>query len=138
MGVDSVQLKTRTKAFTLRVIRMCASLPRESVCDVIGRQLIRVATSVGANYRAACKGRSPHEFSAKIGIVEEEADESAHWIELLIDSGRIKEPKVSSLLREANELAAIAAASRKTVRLRASQKKSGTIRQSAIGNRQSR
>jgi len=124
-------MKSRTKSFALRAIRLCTSLPRDRVCDVIARQLLRSATSVGANYRAACKARSPAEFASKIAIVEEEADESAYWIELLVDSGHIGRAKVALLQKEATELTAIAAASRKTVRER-------TNRQSAIGNRQLR
>ncbi len=131
------ELKARTKTFALRVIRMCSSLPRNPVCDVIGRQLLRSATSVGANHRAACKARSAAEFSAKIGLVEEEADECAYWIELLVDSGAVQPAKVGALCAEAAELTAIAAASAKTARRRPSAKSALANRQLAIGNRQS-
>ena len=114
--MTSEELKTRTKHFALRNIRLCTSLPRNRVCEVIGRQLLRSATSVGANYRAACKARSSAEFVAKMGTVEEEADESAYWIELLVDSGSIVRAKIAALYKEAVELTAISAASRKTAK----------------------
>jgi four helix bundle protein len=78
---------------------------------IIGGQLVRAATSVGANYRAACRGRTKREFVAKLGIVEEEADESAFWLEMLVDAKIVSESKVSRLINEANELVAIATAS---------------------------
>jgi len=77
-------LKKRTKAFALRVIALVESLPRSRTANVIGNQLLRSGTSVGANYRSACRGRSPAEFVSKMGIVEEEADESLFWMELLV------------------------------------------------------
>lgn len=117
--MTSEELKTRTKQFALRNIRLCTSLPRNRVCDVIGKQLLRSATSVGANYRVACKARSAAEFVAKIGIEEEEADESAYWIELLVDSENIARSKIAPLHQEAIELTAIAAASRKTAKRKA-------------------
>ena len=82
--------------------------------SVIGKQLLRSGTSVGANYRAACRARSPQEFRAKLGIVEEEADESSYWIELLVEAGLVKETLVEGLLKEANEILAIVIASIKT------------------------
>jgi four helix bundle protein len=109
-------LKQRTKQFGLRVIRLTQSLPKNREADVIGRQLLRSATSVGANYRSACRGRSPAEFQAKLGIVEEEADESAYWIELLVEAALVKPSRVEALLIEANELTAIIVTSIKTSR----------------------
>ncbi|MEX0702752.1 MAG: four helix bundle protein [Planctomycetales bacterium] len=109
-------LRERTKTFALRVIRLVAALPREPRCDVLGKQLLRCATSVGANYRAACRARSPSEFRAKLGIVEEEADESSYWIELLVESGMMKPESVQGLLDEANELVAMIVASIRTSR----------------------
>lgn len=129
-STNAEELKARTKQFALRVVKLCAALPRNRVTDVLARQLLRAATSVGANYRAACRARSRADFVAKMAIVEEEADESAYWIEMLSESGQIEEGRVSELLTEADELTAIAAASRKTAR-RASN------RQSPISNRQS-
>ncbi|WP_042724682.1 four helix bundle protein [Chthoniobacter flavus] len=109
-------LKQRTKQFGLRVIRLTQSLPKNREADVIGRQLLRSATSVGANYRAACRGRSAAEFQAKLGIVEEESDESAYWIEMLIEAGLVKAKRCDALLAEANELTAIVVSSIKTSR----------------------
>lgn len=110
----SEELKRRTKRFALEVIEQVESLPRGTTAGVLGKQLVRAGTSVGANYRAACKARSPAEFVAKIGIVEEEADECGYWMELLIESGLVPEDALAALLREADELTAIMAASRKT------------------------
>lgn len=110
------ELKDRTKRFALRVVKLCAALPRGRVTDVLARQLLRSATSVGANYRAACRARSRADFVSKMGIVEEEADESVYWIEMLAESGQVEVRRVSELLKEAGELTAIAAASRKTAR----------------------
>jgi len=110
------ELKKRTRQFALRVIRLCASLPRTAVGGVIGKQLLRAGTSVGANYRAACKARSAAEFASRMGIVEEEADECVYWIDLLVESGAMTREKVGALHKEATELVAIAAASRKTSR----------------------
>ncbi len=77
------ELKTRTKAFAVRVIRLVDALPRSLAAQVVGRQLLRSATSVGANYRAACRAQSRAEFAAKLSIVVEEADETLYWLELL-------------------------------------------------------
>lgn len=109
-------LKARTKQFALRVIRLVESLPKSRTADVLGKQLIRSATSAGANYRAACRARSAAEFQAKLGIVEEEVDESAYWIELLIETGLTKANLVMPLLDEAGELTAIIVTSIKTSR----------------------
>jgi four helix bundle protein len=109
-------LKARTRDFVLRVIRLVGSPPRGASADVIGRQVLRSATSVGANYRAACRGRSRAEFIAKMGIVEEEIDESIYWMELLIGADLVPEAKLSDLMSEADELAAITVASIRTAR----------------------
>ncbi len=110
------ELKKRTKAFALRVIRVTEALPKGRTADVIGRQLLRCGTSVGANYRAACSARSPAEFVAKLGIVEEEVDEAIYWMELLIDAELVKESRLGELMREAEELRAITIASITTSR----------------------
>ena len=110
------ELKQRTKAFGLSVIKLVDQLPRTRSANVIGNQLVRSATSVGANYRAACRARSKAEFAAKLGIVEEEADESAYWIEILIEAGMAPQNRVTEMLREANELVAIVVASLNTVK----------------------
>jgi four helix bundle protein len=119
--VLTADLKARTKQFALRVMKMVDALPRTIQGRAIAKQIIRSATSVAANYRAACRARSRAEFIAKIGVVEEEADESCFWLELIIDSGLLGEERIRPLLSEAGELVAIMAASRK----------------SAIGNRKS-
>jgi four helix bundle protein len=114
--MDADELKQRTKKFGLRVIRLVESLPRTPTANVIGNQLLRSGTSVGANYRAACRGRSPAEFSAKIGIVIEEADESLYWMEMLTDAKIVPASTLEDLMQEANEIIAIMIASIKTVR----------------------
>ncbi len=108
------ELKLRTKAFALRVIRLAEVFPRTPTAGVIQRQIVRSGTSVGANYRAACRARSRADFAAKLAIAEEEADETLYWLELLADSGLIKAEQLSELQREASELVAIMTASRKT------------------------
>jgi four helix bundle protein len=110
------QLRDRTKAFALRVIRLFRSLPYKTDTQVLGKQLLRCGTSVAANYRAACRARSKAEFVARIGIVAEEADEAVLWLELLIESGIIKTEMTKNLLEEAKELAAILTASQQTAK----------------------
>jgi four helix bundle protein len=106
-------LRDRTKKFAMRVIRLFQHLPRSTEAPVLGKQLLRAATSVGANYRAAGRARSKAEFVAKIGIVVEEADETILW---LMESGIVKPDLLRDLLAEANELVAIFAASQRTAR----------------------
>ena len=125
-------LKKRTKQFALRVLKLVAALPKTLAGKTIGGQLVRSGTSVGANYRAACRARSKLEFIAKIGIVEEEADESAFWMELIIESELLKLHLVQPLLDEANELAKIMASSRKSASDSLKTKSNG---KSSIGNR---
>ncbi len=105
--MDKAELKLRTKTFGLRVLKLVRHLPREVGADVVGRQVIRSALSVGANYRSACRGRSRAEFLSKLGVVLEEVDESAFWLEIIIEDGMLPAAKVSALLLEANELTAI-------------------------------
>jgi four helix bundle protein len=130
--MDADDLKDRTKRFALRILKLAASLPRTVESNVIRGQLVRAGTSVGANYRAACRGRSKAEFISKLGTVEEEADESAFWLELIIDGAFLKESRVQPLLDEANEITKIMASSRITA-----SRKVRANRQLAIGNRQS-
>ncbi len=111
-------LLRRTKKFAIRVIKLVDALPNTIAGRAIGGQLVRSGTSVSANYRAACRGRSKAEFIAKLGTVEEEADESCHWLEVIIETELLPEKKVVDLLREANEITAIMAASKKTARAR--------------------
>jgi len=110
------ELRKRTKGFPLRIIRLFRHLTRTTEAQVLGKQLLRSGTSVGANYRAAGRGRSKSEFIAKIGIVVEEADETVFWIECLIESGIVKPDLLNNLLCEASELLAIFAASQRTAR----------------------
>src|SRR5437773_6527867 len=98
------QLKQRTKQFALRILKLIGALPRNAQGRAIAAQLVRSGTSVGANYRAACRGRSRAEFISRLGTVEEEADESAYWIELIIDGGLLPQKKVQQLWQEACEL----------------------------------
>jgi four helix bundle protein len=119
MAGTPTDLKARTKAFSVRIVRLVDSLPRRRSCEVIGHQLLKSATSVGANYRSACRGRSRAEFMAKMGIVEEESDESAFWMELLVEAGVVKEQMLAELIREANEITAMTVASIKTARAKA-------------------
>jgi four helix bundle protein len=109
--VNAELMKERTKHFALSVIHLCRSLPRSSESGIIIRQLMRSATSVGANYRAVCRARSTPDFVSKLGIVLEEADESLFWIELLVDAGITSTDRVRFLRSEANELVAIFVAS---------------------------
>jgi four helix bundle protein len=108
------ELIDRTKKLALRVMNVVRALPKTVEERVIADQLMRSGTSVRANYRAACKARSHAEFISKLGTVEEEADETASWLELLIDGGVISQKRLQPLLLEARELVAIFAASRKT------------------------
>ncbi len=114
--MDKEELKQRTKQFGLRVIRLTEALPRNRVADVIGKQLLRAATSVGANYRAACRARSKADFISKIGVVEEEADESVFWLEMIVDARLMSQSRVSELLQEASELTAIFTATSRTAK----------------------
>ena len=111
-------LRIRTKNFALRILRLFQSLPNRTDVPVLGRQLLRSGTSVGANYRAAGRARSKAEFVAKIGIVLEEADETVFWLELLQECGAIKPELLQELRREANEPTAIFAAAHRTARNR--------------------
>jgi len=115
---NETALLPRTKAFAVRVLRLVDALPARRASDVIGKQLLRCATSVGANYRAARRARSAAEFCSKLGIVEEEADEAVYWLELLVESGLVPEPLLQGLLQEANEIVAMVVASIRTARHR--------------------
>ena len=116
--MNEQMFKDRTRKFALRVIQLVETLPRGRAADVLGRQLLRCPTSVGANYRAACRGKSTADVIAKLGIVEEEADESVYWMELLVDSGVLLAERVAALMKEADELIAMTVASIKTLRSR--------------------
>jgi four helix bundle protein len=112
--VNKQELLSRTKVFALRSLRLVDHLLRTTSGHAIGNQLVRRATSVGANYRAACRARSRAEFAAKLGVVAEEADESVYWLELISEGKILAETKVIDLLKEANELTAILTSARRT------------------------
>jgi len=114
--MNSDDLKKRTKEFAIRIIKLVSALPKNSFGSIIGKQLLRAATSVGANYRAACRAKSTPDFIYKMNIVEEEADESAYWLELIIETGILGKKNVNLLLKEADELTAIFTASGKTAK----------------------
>jgi four helix bundle protein len=117
MGIERHQeLSNRTKTFALRIIRLSDALPRTRAGNVIGHQILRSATSVAANYRAAGRARSKAEFIAKIGIVIEEADETVLWLELLAEGNILPAAKLERLLTEARQLLAIFSASRRTAK----------------------
>ena len=108
------ELKARTKQFALRVMTLIDSLPNSTKGRVVANQLMRAATSVGANYRAVCRGRSTAEFISKLGVVVEESDECCYWLELIMEGGLFPVEKVEDLYQEADEITAIMTASHKT------------------------
>lgn len=115
-SVANEPLRIRSKNMALRVIKLVDALPTKRSAEAIARQLVRSAMSVGANYRAACRARSPAEFCAKLGIVEEEADETSYWLELLSDAEIVPRAKLTDLQREVHEITAMVIASIKTAR----------------------
>ena len=112
--MSKAELLARTKTFGLRILNLVDHLPRTMSGRAIGSQLVRSGTSIGANYRAACRSRSRAEFAAKLGIVAEEADETVYWLKMLRDAKLIPKGKLSELLKEANELTAIFTAGRRS------------------------
>jgi four helix bundle protein len=122
--MDEQAFKRRTKQLALRLIKLAEALPRKRTTEVIGRQLIRCGTSVGANYRAACRAKSIPDLIAKLGIVEEEADECLYWLELLVEAGEVPESQVKSLMAETSEILAMTVASIKTLRRKPTNPKS--------------
>jgi four helix bundle protein len=140
LEMNKEDLKLRTKQFALRVLKLVDALPNSKAGNAIGNQLVRSGTSVGSNYRAACRGRSRAEFIAKIGVVEEEADESAFWLEMISEHKLLTESVVKPLWIEAGELTAIMAASRISASRNAREATNIQRRlspQSPTGNRQS-
>ena len=105
--MDWEELKHRTKAFSIRIVRFVNTMPKDGVARILGNQLLRAGTSVGANYRAACRARSRAEFISRIGVVEEEADETLYWLEIITEASVVKSEGVSRLTAEADELVAI-------------------------------
>lgn len=112
------QMRDRTKQFALRIIRMYGQLPKRTDAEVLGKQVLRSGTSVAANYREACRARSDAELLAKLGLVESELDETALWLELLVESGIVEGERMSDLLAEADELLRMTVAAIKTLKTR--------------------
>ena len=133
--MNAEELKTRSKKFSLRIFKLVAALPNSIQGRAIGSQLIRCGTSVAANYRAACRSRSKAEFVAKIGLAEEEADESAFWMELIIESGMLREKGRRSLAARGQGISCHYGAF-KNFRCKIAEAKA-IVDQLAIGNRQS-
>src|SRR5205809_4393540 len=115
-AVSEPDLKRRTKAFTLRILKLVDAMPKTTVGRALASQIVRSGTSVAANYCAACRAKSSADFIAKMGIVEEEADETLFWLELLEESKLVPAAKLTAIKQEANELIAITVASIKTAR----------------------
>lgn len=114
--MTEAEMLQRTKKFAVRVIKVVQALPRAEVAGILGRQMLRAGSSVGANYRAACRAKSSADFINKLKIVEEECDETVYWMELLVEAGCLPQRRLESLMREAGELLAIVVSSIKTVR----------------------
>ena len=115
-GMRNEDLKQRTKKFALEIIRLVENLPKNRIADILGRQILRSGTSVGANYRASCRARSRADFISKMGIVEEEADESLYWLELLLEAKLVRQDQIQHLVAEGNEITAMVIASIRTAR----------------------
>jgi four helix bundle protein len=118
MTLTADQLRNRTRGFAVRIVKLFRALPKTTEAQVLGKQLMRSGTSVAANYRAACRGRSRPEFIAKLGVVAEEADETVFWLEMLVDCEIVREALVAELAKEARELCAIFSASQHTAKAR--------------------
>ena len=109
-------MKSRTKTYANRIVKLCSALPNNWVAQTLGKQLLRSGTSVGANYRAVCRAKFGADFLNKLRIVEEECDESLFWMELLVENSLVKPSRLGSLMKEADEILAIVVASAKTAR----------------------
>jgi four helix bundle protein len=116
--MNEQEFKDRTKQAALRIVRLVEALPESKTAWTIGGQLLRSGTSVGANYRAACRAKSTADIISKLGTVEEEADESLYWLELLVEAGLVPESRLRPLMQEMNEILAMTVASLKTLRAR--------------------
>jgi four helix bundle protein len=134
--MNASDMKLRTKQFALRVIRAVQSLPRDPAAGVIGKQLIRSGTSVGANYRSSCRAKSRADFVVKMNIVEEECHETLYWMELLIEAGLVNESKLAPLMKEGDEILSIVVRSIQTARSKIPVRGSAKNPQSAIRNPQ--
>src|SRR5882672_10264034 len=110
------EMKARTKSYANRVVKLCAALPNNWIARTLGKQLLDSGTSVGANYRAVCRAKSQADFINKLRIVEEECDESLFWMEILIETGKVKASLLADLMNEGSQILAIIVASAKTAR----------------------
>jgi four helix bundle protein len=119
--MNEPEFKERTKAAALRVIKLTETLPSRRAADVLARQLLRSSTSIGANYRAACRSRSTADMISRLSVAEEEADETIYWIDLLVDAGLLSLKRVQPLKAEIDEIVAMTVASIKTLRRRSIQ-----------------
>jgi four helix bundle protein len=127
--MDAEELKKRTQLFALQIIRLVQNLPNQNATNIVGRQLLSCGTSVGANYRAACRAKSAADFVAKLKIVEEECDESMYWMELLRAMRIGNDAAIAALMEEAGQILSIIVASIRTART--------SIRNTKIVNRKS-
>jgi len=118
--MDEKVFKSRTKKLAVAIIKEVDKLPRSLVADVIGKQLVRSGTSIGANYRAACRAKSSPDMINKMKIVEEESDETEYWLEILVEAGLVPQNQVASIYKETDEILAMTVASLKTLRARQS------------------
>jgi len=118
--MDEKVFKSRTKKLAVAIIKEVDKLPRSLVADVIGKQLVRSGTSIGANYRAACRAKSHPDMINKMKIVEEESDETEYWLEILVEAGLVPQNQVASIYKETDEILAMTVASLKTLRARQS------------------
>ena len=125
--MNEQEFKNRTKTLALRIIRLVETIPNTKVGIVVSNQILRSSTSVGANYRAACRAKSTADMISKLGIVEEEADETIYWLELLGESELVKESKLAELMKEYNEIVAMIVSSIKTLRNKQIQKPKSKI-----------
>lgn len=127
--MDAEELKRRTQQFALDIIRIVQGIPNQNSARIVSWQLIRCGTSVGSNYRAACRAKSPADFISKLKIVEEECDESMYWMELLQAMGTDNDASIAGLMNEAGQLLSIIVASIRTAR--------ASIQNAKIANRKS-
>lgn len=132
--MNTEELKTRMKAYAVRIVKLVESLPRTLIAQRLGDQLLRVGTSVGANYHAAARAKSRADFLHKLSIVEEECDESLFWLEIMVETGLISSKQAEPLLAEGKQLLAITVASIRTARQNKTKPKTIRSPQSAINN----
>ena len=116
--MNAIEFKARTKKYAVRIVRLVDALPASRSTNALAGQIVRSGTSVGANYRAPCRAKSRADFISKMGTMEEEADETLYWLEVMIDAGKIKAPRVADLMREGNEILAMVCSSLNTARSR--------------------